>query len=253
MGHIHYRVPDVEATKKFWIALGGKRAVWNNMEVLKFPGFLVRFSKADTAEGTDGSVVSHVGMRVPNVAKAFAHMKAAGYRVEPNENGVTGDVFMPDGEKIELLEALSENVKFTLDGGRKDFEAERNNRRQESPIELHHIHFYVPTDDVAKVKDWYVRLFSAVPGHRFRYESADLPGVELDIRGVDNALAPIRGRRLDHIGFEVKNLAAFCKKLEASGVKFDRPYEMRAEGVATAFLTDPWGVYIELTEGLTNF
>ena len=32
-----------------------------------------------------------------------------------------------------------------------------------------------------------------------------------------------KGRVLDHIGFEVKNLEAFCKKLEASGIKLDVP------------------------------
>jgi extradiol dioxygenase family protein len=57
---------------------------------------------------------------------------------------------------------------------------------------------------------------------------------------------------LDHIGFEVRNLAAFCKKLEANGVKFDIPYAKQSSGIASAFLTDPWGTYIELTEGLSG-
>ena len=56
---------------------------------------------------------------------------------------------------------------------------------------------------------------------------------------------------MDHIGFEVKNLEAFCKKLEANGVKFDIPYrKIPNAGIADAFLTDPNGAYIELTEGL---
>jgi catechol 2,3-dioxygenase-like lactoylglutathione lyase family enzyme len=55
---------------------------------------------------------------------------------------------------------------------------------------------------------------------------------------------------LDHIGFEVINLKAFCGKLEANGVKLDAPYRTHADGVATAWLTDPWGTSIELTEGL---
>ena len=58
--------------------------------------------------------------------------------------------------------------------------------------------------------------------------------------------------RADHIGFEIKNLEAFCKKLEASGVKFDRPYgkSQTIPGLGLAFLTDPWGTYIEINEGL---
>jgi hypothetical protein len=34
-----------------------------------------------------------------------------------------------------------------------------------------------------------------------------------------------KGRALDHIGFDVNNLQAFCKKPEASGIKLDRPFE----------------------------
>jgi extradiol dioxygenase family protein len=52
----------------------------------------------------------------------------------------------------------------------------------------------------------------------------------------------------------VKNLEAFCKQLEANGVHFDVPYrKVAALGIAVAFLTDPMGGYIELTEGLDAF
>jgi len=62
---------------------------------------------------------------------------------------------------------------------------------------------------------------------------------------------PTKGRALDHIGFEVKGLEAFCKDLEAKGVKFDLPFrKVPAIGLSLAFLTDPFGTYIELTEGL---
>ena len=60
-----------------------------------------------------------------------------------------------------------------------------------------------------------------------------------------------QGRALDHIGFEVKGLEAFIKKLEAQGIKLASPYrQVPALGIAIAFITDPWGTYIELTEGL---
>ena len=62
-----------------------------------------------------------------------------------------------------------------------------------------------------------------------------------------------KGRILDHIGFEVKDLERFCKKLEAAGVKLDRPYSKTAAGLGLAFLTDPWGTTIELNEGLDRY
>ena len=55
-------------------------------------------------------------------------------------------------------------------------------------------------------------------------------------------------------GFEVDNLEAFCKKLEAQGIMFDWPYmKIDALNIAIAFISDPLGTYIELTEGLDNY
>ena len=66
-------------------------------------------------------------------------------------------------------------------------------------------------------------------------------------------MAGTHGRSLDHIGFEVRDLAAFCKRLEARGVKFDRPYSRLDDvNVGYAFFTDPNGTFIELTEGLSK-
>ena len=110
-------------------------------------------------------------------------------------------------------------------------------------------------------------MFGAVSSERptgnlFMYVG-DIPGANLTFSdvmrmgppaGIYPPLAGTKGRAFDHIGFEVKNLAAFCKKLEASGVKLDAPYsKTRHKSFASAKLTDPWGVSIELTEGLRKF
>ena len=105
--------------------------------------------------------------------------------------------------------------------------------------------------DVA-AKAWYAQMFGGVPGKRSNYQAVDLPGINLNFSGQATAQAPTRGRMLDHIGFEVKNLEAFCKQLEARGVKLDTPYTKGPDGIATAQLTDPWGTSIELTEGLNR-
>lgn len=86
---------------------------------------------------------------------------------------------------------------------------------------------------------------------RGRFQAADLPGMNLTFVKATSDKVGTKGRSLDHIGFEVKNLEAFCKQLEAQGVKFDSPYRKLPNlGLAIAFFTDPWGTYIELTEGL---
>ena len=50
---------------------------------------------------------------------------------------------------------------------------------------------------------------------------------------------------------EAVAVAAGRAKLEASGITMAVPYrKVPALGIAVAFFTDPWGTYIELTEGL---
>jgi catechol 2,3-dioxygenase-like lactoylglutathione lyase family enzyme len=65
-------------------------------------------------------------------------------------------------------------------------------------------------------------------------------------------LAGSKGRVLDHIGFEVKDLKAFTERLAADGQKLDVPLTDATArmGLKIAFITDPNGTYIELTEGL---
>jgi catechol 2,3-dioxygenase-like lactoylglutathione lyase family enzyme len=160
-------------------------------------------------------------------------------------------VFTPEGERIELFDdGLATNLGFTLDGGGSDAAADRHNRKITVPIIAHHVHLNVPEGQLAAAKEWYAAHFGGVRGKRWRYEAVDLPGINLNFSAVPAAQAPTRGRRLDHIGFEIANLEAFCKRLEAQGIAFDRPYSKLPSGLGLAFLTDPWGTYIELTEGL---
>jgi catechol 2,3-dioxygenase-like lactoylglutathione lyase family enzyme len=251
MGHLHYVVRDVAANKAFWVALGGRPVLFNGTtEGIVFPDVVVLLRQGEPTGGTEGSVVNHVAFRV----KSLEAIEDAGFKVELNEQypGVAS-VHSPEGERVELFDdELATNLGFTFDDGRSDAEAERHNRKIDVPIIAHHVHLNVPTDQVAAAKEWYATHFGGVRGKRWRYEAVDLPGININISGVDAKQAPTRGRMLDHIGFEVKNLEAFCKALEAKGIKFDRPYGTLPSGFGLAFLTDPWGTYIELTEGLRD-
>ncbi len=249
MGHLHYHVRDLAANRKFWTDLGARPLnVLGTTEVLQLPGVLILLTRAESSGGTEGSVLNHVGFRVPDIHQYEARMKAAGYKIQPTTTG-TGkvtNVFTPEGERIELLEDLSVNLEFTLDAapGRRTTQ-----QPMVVPIALHHVHLYVPEGSLAAIKTWYVKWFGAVPGKRYHYEAADLPGVNLNFSEVPDRLAATQGRMLDHIGFEVRDLEAFCEKLEAGGVTLDVPYTRLAIGGAKAVLTDPWGTSIELTEG----
>ena len=186
--------------------------------------------------------MDHIGFSVPSVRAVVEAVRAAGYPIVsreeyppaievtdgvaylPEQNTHLAFVMAPDNIKVELLENPTQTV----------------------PITLHHIHFF--SRQVDEMKAWYVDTLNAKPGMRGQFQAADLPGVNLTFSSSTEQPAGTRGRSLDHIGFE-----AFCKTLEAKGIVFDRPYtKIEARGIAIAYFTDPFGTYIELTEGLDN-
>jgi catechol 2,3-dioxygenase-like lactoylglutathione lyase family enzyme len=248
MGHLHFVVRDFEAAKKFWITLGGAPAKLGATEAIKFPDVIVLLRQGEPQGLSEGAVVNHVAFRV----RSTAELERRGLELKYlKEVPGVAYVFTPDGERVELFDdERATNLGFTFDDGAHDAAAERHNRKLTVPIAAHHIHLNVPEADVAAAKLWYAQHFGGVKGKRWHYEAVDLPGINLNFSGVPEARAPTRGRYLDHIGFEVTGLAAFCAKLEAEGIRFDRPYAKRDDGLGLAFLTDPWGTYIELTEGL---
>ncbi len=246
MGHLHYHVRDVEANTRFWVALGGEATPLGETGVVKFPDVLVFLSEGESSGGTEGSVVNHMAFRV----RSLDTIAAAGFKFESSGSGVT-NVFSPEGERIELFDDTATNLTFTVEGGAADPVAQRHNEPVTAPIIAHHLHFYLIDDAVDEAQAWYDTMFGGVPGMRWRYDAVDLPGINLNFSYNPAAGgAPTRGRMLDHIGFEVTNLEAFCRELEAKGVTFDVPYGRSSGGIGFAFLTDPWGTYIELTEGL---
>jgi len=233
MGHWHLNTRDVEANKKIFVAMGGTAMKAGNFEVVKFPGVIVYLHQAQGAPppagGTVGTVVNHVGFIVQNTQESAARWKAAGVPVLPGGNGRTDQAFVvtPDELRIEILE--DKNQKF--------------------PIQHHHIHFNVPEAAIPDIQAWYAKTFGAKPGMRGQNKAADVPGANLTFSATTMPTVTTKGRVLDHIGFDVKNLEAFCKKLEAAGIKLDRPFTRNPQtGGALAFIYDPWGTYIELNE-----
>lgn len=230
MGHLHLNVKDVDVSKKFWVdELGGTALKLGTTDVVKYPGELIFLKKADPTGGTEGSTINHVGFLVRDLAKARAKWEADSVKIVTVVSPTQLFLMSPDGVKIEIYEDKSISA----------------------PIVNHHIHFW--DSSVEDTKAWYVKTFSAKPGKRGKFEAADVPGVNLSFTKAETPVAGTKGRALDHIGFEVKDLEAFCKKLEATGMKFDVPYrKVPALGLSIAFFTDPWGTYVELTEGLSR-
>ena len=228
MGHLHLNTSDVAVQKKFWVeTLGAKPVKLGNNEGVSIPGAIILFKAAAPTGPMEGSTVNHVGVLVPSLDGYPAKLDAQGAKYDKNPNGRQIMVTGPDGLKLELTAdpSISGAVRF------------------------HHIHFY--TADPLAIQAWYFEKFGAKPGKRAQWEAGDIPGANLTYTKATAAVAPTTNRALDHIGFEVRDLEAFCKHLEASGVKFENPYRKLPQlGLAIAFLVDPWGTRIELTEGL---
>ena len=75
------------------------------------------------------------------------------------------------------------------------------------------------------------------PVTRPKWDAGDIPGANLTYTQADT-VAPTQGRALDHIGFEVKILEAFCKKLTDAGIKLDTPVSPDAATQALPGLSD---------------
>ena len=233
MGHIHLLVADPDAQKKIWVeALGAEVTHAGTLEMLRLPGIYILVGKARTApaEGTDGSTVHHFGFTVKDVAAVKAKLDALHVESAP-VNGNAKQILAKFPEKV--LVELTEDAALS------------------TAVAMHHIHLATP--DPEKQRAWYVKTFGARAGTRGNFLAAFIPGGEVDTRKAQSPQAPTKGRSLDHIGFEVRNLEAFCKQLSADGVKLELPYrDVPAIGLKIAFLVDPEGTRIELTEGLAG-
>jgi catechol 2,3-dioxygenase-like lactoylglutathione lyase family enzyme len=249
MGHYHYVVQDVAANAGFWTTLGGVASQAGPVTIVKLTDVIIVLTQGRPTGVSEGAVLNHVAFRVPSLAA----LEAKGLKIEragPDLPGI-GNARTPEGERVELFDTDATNVGFTPAPGLIDHVAERHNKPINVPIASHHFHLYLPDEAaVAAAAAWYAKNFGGTPGKRWRYEAVDLPGINVNLGVAPRPAQPMKGRTLDHIGFEVTNLAAFTKKLEANGVRLDEPYHKNADGVGEARLTDPWGTSIELTEGL---
>jgi catechol 2,3-dioxygenase-like lactoylglutathione lyase family enzyme len=256
IGHYHLNVTNVEAHKKFWVdTLGGRAMKFGDIDVIEFPDAFVFLRVQKPTGPTRGTAFDHIGFAVPDVPAMAAKLAAAGYQETTGREPKPGDpppaksgtsavygrfayFIGPDGAKIELVTSAE-----------KDAPA----------IVAHHIHFI--NKQYVEMQQWYMKAFDATlrPGQTDFFIGADLPGVGYSLNFFrwegDQSIThvPTAGRVVDHVGFEVKNLEAFSKALEAKGIQLVRPYNKRdaaMNNIATTAIVDPWGVSIELTEGL---
>jgi catechol 2,3-dioxygenase-like lactoylglutathione lyase family enzyme len=245
-GHHHVAASDIQAHKKFWAdTLGGTVGKFgNNAEIVKFPNVLIFFRDQKPTGGTIGTTANHIGFSVPNLRAVVDKVKANGFKM------ITRSEVAATQQVVDDIAQVNPTTSIAFALGPDDVKVELlENRQQPMPVMLHHIHFFGQQN--AEMRAWYAKVFGAKPRDAANFLAADLPGVALNFSASPTPVVGTKGRAVDHIGFEVKNLEAFCKRLEEMGIKLDTPYRnVPAVGLALAFITDPWGTSIELNEGL---
>lgn len=227
-GHIHINSADPDKTLAFWTDLIGL-STWSrdSLSGVSTLGVLILVTRSAPAGPSAGSAIDHIGFKVPDLQPFIDKLARTSYK----SSQPAGDRLMidgPDGVRIELAEDSS----------------------MYAPLEFDHIHFY--TTRTSELQAWYAKVFGARPGGVDQPASSFISGATLSVTHADS-VSPTAGRAIDHIAFEIRNLESFCKKLAAAGIKFDSPYQALPElKISTAFLTDPSGARIELTEGLAH-
>jgi catechol 2,3-dioxygenase-like lactoylglutathione lyase family enzyme len=234
LGHLHLYVSDVAAQQKFWATLGGVPTANQRLEMIQVPGVFILLRRGETTGGTVGSIVNHLGFAFKDLPAAKAKWQAAGYTIEPGDDPNHGYLLGPDGIRLEFFGDPS----------------------LQTPVRINHVHLYPP--DAPAMQAWYARVLGGAPGQCTRGAAADgaacvdVAGVSLAMSKSDTPVAPTAGRSLDHLGFEVKNLPEFLKRMAAEGVTITQGLTPSnfVSTMRVAFIADPWGTKMEITEGI---
>ena len=248
-GHHHVNATSIAAHRKFFVgALGGVPMTIAGREIVTFPNVFVFLREQTPTGGTIGTTADHLGLSVPDLRPVIDKLKAGGYRM------ITRESVPPDWPVNDDITrnpvGNSRSIAYVL--GPDDLKVELVQiPDQKAPVALQHVHFFGQQRD--EMQAWYVKVLGAsvgapAPGGRFL--TAMLPGVSLNFSASPTPVVGTRGRVVDHVGFEVDNLPEVLKKIEAMGIRPENVRQVPELGIAVAFITDPWGTFIELTEGL---
>lgn len=228
-GHLHFSTQDVAAFRNFWVAFGGTSAPNLDLDLVQLPGvYLVTFQR-DQIAPMDDETTPIVTFKVKNLNESIANWIGRSLVVERGSMPGQAFVYAPGPARIEILEDTS----------------------IANPIQFYRVHVVTPSPKDAQA--WYVKAFGGTPTRVGDLDALAFPGGMMTFGLAKGPVQPTRGHRLDHWGFEIRNLEAFMKNLEASGIAIDRPYRLRRPGeqrLALGYVLDPWGTAIEMTENL---
>lgn len=235
-GHVHLNVVDMERHKQIWVDhFDGVVVEKGPLTAVRLPNMLVALTEREPTLAMQETVLDHFGFKVRNMDAFLEKWRADGLEVGRVFIGAEGQtnayIMLPGDVYVEMQE--DQGLSTEISG--------------------YHIHFFLP--EYEELLAWYTDVFSLEVKPRGSIQTTtNAPGMNISFGNSSTARLPTRGAALDHIGFEFEDLEAFCKELEAKGIQFDVPFrDIPAIGLKIAFITDPAGGYIELTEGYDEF
>lgn len=214
-GHHIFIVKDLDVAMKFWNTLGAGEGQLGTLKMVKFPGVLFLIRAGNANGGTEGSSVDYLGFKVKDLKDTLAKLDAVGYKPQPGATAAQAFILGPDTVKVHLTEDKALATQVASD----------------------EVHIVAPKG----AAEWYAKYFGGpnIPGARLTFTESTAP------------MAGTQGRALDRLGFEVADLAATVEKLKDSGAKMNgNIVTAKQMPLSVAILTDPWGTYIELSQGL---
>lgn len=245
--HEHLTTTDIDASRAFWTALGGDATQIGTMNGVRFPGIYILLqanrgrggrnangaSAAQPAapppapESSVGSVAEAIGIKVKNLSETLSKLNDLGIQPEPGATATHAAVMSPAKVKVLLTEDTSLGTPAATD------------------------ELLMKVPDPAAAAAWYAKWFGASVVKDGNDSIAKIPGMNMRFVATSTPAAGTHGRALDHIGFDVQNLQDLVTRMQAAGVTVNTPYRTINLGFLTglAFVTDPWGTYIELNQG----
>ena len=177
LGHIHLIVKDVDAQTRFLVDMLGGTVVKNDkLTEIQFPGVYILLRQGDSSGPNETAVVDHFGLIIRDLPPLIEKWKAAGLKVTQaaaarlhNQAYVTG----PEGTHIEVF----------------------GDPALPTPVQMDHIHYYLPPEVVPAVQAWYAKMFGLEPNTR---ESVSRPGNFMATDSFPEQYEPLARRRAHH-------------------------------------------------------
>lgn len=240
VGSVNLIVQDPQEYKRLLRdILGGSVSSRGSLELVKLPGLLITLEKGRAIGPSVGSTLNHVGLWIRDYAGVKAKVIAARLEIAADSYNGSGCASSPGTPACQFTVTFPDGVRieFTED------------KKLATTAASHHIHMQVTEPEA--IRAWYVKTFGSTPYlRRGTIIAAMFDAGEVDFNKAVEPQAATKGRAIDHLGLEVQHLEAFCKQLEAQGVKIETAYHpLLGARFKSAFVTDPAGTRIQLTEG----